>query len=293
MKKYIFLGISTLVIALSALMIQLQLFKPIEETITFFPLDQSVKYQGASTTLTLQKDKKNNQHRVDWKVSSKLDREAYLRQDLGLLFVNGRLKGKVGKWKQNTSKLFQEEVIHTGESAKYDAITFHYSELHGNGDRISSSQMMSDDMLYVIDSPFSPLSSFRVAKSIQDKEWKQVLDKSTANRLKKTLDKAAKINGVNVSNYIVVPLSEVRKYEDQPIRGFTQRETATILGKLWEGIYKNYYLGIKKSDGTVMDSLNSTMPQILISKDKTHILLVTQTQDGESIFLKQIIQGNR
>lgn len=293
MKKYIFFGISAFALALAALMIQIQIFKPIEETITFFPLDQSVQYKGVNTTLTLQKDKKNNEHGVDWRVNSKLDRQAYLRQDLGLLYVNGRLKGKVGKWKQDTDELFQEDSIHTGESAKYEAISFHYAELHGAGDKISSSQKMSEDMLYVIDSPFGPLRSFRVPKSKQEREWKQVLDQGTANILKKTMEKASKTHGFDVENYIAVPLFEVRRYEDQPIHGFTQKETAEILGKLWEGIYKNYFLGIKKSDGTAADPLNSTMPQILVSKDKTHILVVTQTRDGESIVLKQMLRGNR
>ncbi|HAQ06283.1 MAG TPA: hypothetical protein DCR24_01625 [Bacillus bacterium] len=292
MKKYLFFGISAFALVLSALMTQFQLFTPIEETITFFPLDESVQYKEASTTLTLLKDKKNNKHRVEWKLSSKLDRQAYLRQDLGLLYVNGRLKGKAGQWKQDTAKLFQEEIIHTGESAKYETISFHYAELHGAGDKISSSQIMSGDMLYVIDSPFSPLRSFRVPKSKQEREWAQVLDQGTSSLLNKTLEKASKIHSFDLANYTSVPLDEFIMYEDQPIRGFTQGETAEIIGKLWEGIYKNYYLGIKKSDGTAADPLNSTMPQILISKDKTHILLVTQTQDGESIILRQMLQGN-
>jgi hypothetical protein len=292
MKKYLFLGISTLAIAVSALVIQLQIVNPSEETITFFPIDESVRYKSASTTLTLEKNKKNNLHRIDWKESSLLDRDAYLRQDLGLLYVNGLLKGKVGKWEQDTADLSQEEIISTGESARYDAITFHYTELHGAGDKITSAQRMSDDMLYVIDSPFSPLHSFRIAKSKLEKEWKNVLDQSTVNRLNKSLNKAAKTYGIKTANYITIPLDEIRKYEDQPIRGFSQTETANILGKLWEGLYKNYYLGIKKSDGTVVDPIDSTMPLILVSKDKSHLLVVTQTKDGESIVLKQLLQGN-
>src|SRR5574342_984463 len=130
-KRFLFLGISAMAITASAMVFQLQLFKSVQETITFFPIDESVHYQTANTTLTLLKDKKNNQHQVDWKVNSALDREAYLRQDLGLLFINGLLKGKVATWEQDTSDLSQEDIISTGESGRYDAITFHYSELHG------------------------------------------------------------------------------------------------------------------------------------------------------------------
>lgn len=292
MKKYLFLGISALAIVVSALMIQLQNTNSTEETITFFPLNDAVKYKSASTSLTLQKDKKNNKHVVDWKVQSTLDQDAYLRQDMGLLFVNGLLKGKFAKWEQETADLEQQDFISRGESAKYDAITFHYSELHGDGDRITSSQRMSDDMLYVIDSPFSPLQSFSVAKSKQEKEWKKVLDQSVSNTLNKSLSKAEKTYQFKAVNYITVPLDTIRQYEDQPLKGFSQKETANILGKLWEGLYKNYYLGIKKSDGTVVDPIDSTMPMILVSKDKSHLLVVTQTASGESIVLKQLLQDS-
>jgi hypothetical protein len=292
MKKYLFLGISVLAIAVSALMIQLQNINSTEETITFFPLNGAVKYKSASTSLNLEKDKENNKHIVDWKVQSTLEQEAYLRQDMGLLFVNGLLKGKLAKWDQETAALEQQDYVSSGESAKYDAITFHYSELHGDGDRITSVQRMSDDMLYVIDSPFSPLQSFSVAKSNQEKEWKKVLDQSVRNRLNKSLQTSEKNYGFRAGDYIVVPLDTIRQYEDQPLRGFTQKETANIIGKLWEGLYKNYYLGIKKSDGTVVDPIDSTMPLILVSKDKSHLLVVTQTDAGESIVLKQLLQGS-
>ncbi|WLR56346.1 hypothetical protein LC048_05345 [Mesobacillus subterraneus] len=292
MKKYIFLGFSALAIAVSALMIQLQIVNSTEETITFFPLNESVQYKSASTSLTLQNGKNNGKHTIGWKMQSRLDQEAYLRQDLGLLFVNGLLKGKAAKWEQDTEDVYQEDFISNGESARYDAITFHYSELHGGGDIITSAQRMSDDMLYVIDSRFSPLQSFSVAKSKQEKEWKNVLDKSVRNRLNKSLSKAEKAYGFNALNYIALPLDTIRQYEDQPLNGFTQKETANIIGKLWEGIYKNYYLGIKKSDGTVVDPIDSTMPLILVSNDKSHLLVVTQTYSGESIVLKQLLQEN-
>ena len=291
-KKMIFISVSGLAILLSAFLLQLQLLKPALETITFFPIDESVQYRMANTTLTLLNTKQNNQHQVDWKLSSTLDREAYLRQDLGLLFVNGVLKGKTAKWEEDTANLTQEQIISTGESARYDGITFHYSELHGPNDIITSAQRMSEDMLYVIDSRFSPLRSFRTPKSNQEREWKKVLDKSMDNRIHKTLAKAAKTYQIDTNSYNIIPLNELRKYEDQPFPGFNQGETAVILGRLWEGLYKNYYLGIKKSDGTVVDPIDSTMPLILVSKDKSHLLVVTQTKDVESIVLKQLIQGN-
>lgn len=291
-KKMIFISVSGLAIVLSAFLLQLQLLKPALETITFFPIDESVQYRMANTTLTLLNKKQNNQHQVDWKLSSTLDRKAYLRQDLGLLFVNGVLEGKTAKWEENTANLTQEHILSKGESARYDAITFHYSELHGPNDIITSAQRMSEDMLYVIDSRFSPLRSFRAPKNNQEREWKQVLDKSTDNRINKTLAKAAKTFQIDTNSYIMIPLNELRKYEDQPFPGFNQGETAVILGRLWEGLYKNYYLGIKKSDGAAVDPLDSTMPLILVSKDKSHVLVVTQTKDGESIILKQLIRGN-
>jgi hypothetical protein len=292
MKKLWFLGISALAIAVSALIIQLQIVNTSTETITFFPLNDTVQYKSAGTALILQKDKKNNQHLVDWKVYSTLDQAAYLRQDMGLLFVNGLLKGKLAKWEQDTADLIQEEYISYGESARYDAITFHYAELHGDGDRITSAQRMSDNMIYVVDSPFSPLQSFTIAKSNQEQEWKKVLDQSVKNKLNQSLRRAENTFRFKASNYLVIPLDTIRRYEDQPFKGFTQKETASILGKLWEGLYKNYYLGIKKSDGTTVDPIDSTMPLILVSRDKSHLLVVTQTKAGVSIILKQLLQDS-
>ncbi|KIY22317.1 hypothetical protein [Mesobacillus subterraneus] len=287
MKKLSLLAVSALAIAISAIMIQFQNGNPSVETITFFPLNDAVKFKSASTSLSLFQDKKNNQHQVDWRVHSSLDREAYLRQDMGLLFVNGVLQKKFAKWEQDTADLSQEERISYRESARYDAISFHYAELHGDGNRITSAQRMSDDMIYVIDSPFSPLQSFTIAKSNQEKEWKKVLDQSVRNRLELSLKHAENTFRFKVSDYLSIPLDTIRRYEDQPFTGFTKQETANILGKLWEGLYKYYYLGIKKSDGTTIDPIGSTMPLILIAKDKSHLLVVTQTSTRESIILKQ------
>lgn len=292
LKSYLAIGTVVLTIASIAFALHFFYFKPALETITFFPLDQSAQYQSANTTLTLQKDHAGQKHRVDWSVSSVLDQDAYLRQDMALVFSNGRLKGKMAKWRQDTSLLTQKDVLSADESAKYEGITFHYSELHHSDDQITSTQRMSEDFLYVIHSPFSPLSSFRMPKSNLEREWQEVLDQSTENRLAKSLQKAIDIYGINEEDYMTVPLIGLRKFEDQPIDGFNQTETANLIGRLWEGLYKNYFQGIKKSDGTVEDPIDSTMPVILISKDKSHLLAVIQTKSGESIILKQLLQGS-
>ena len=52
---------------------------------------------------------------VEWKLESILDRKAYLRQDVGLLYSNGRLVAKQGNWKQNTPSLIQERQVVVGK----------------------------------------------------------------------------------------------------------------------------------------------------------------------------------
>lgn len=286
MKKMLIVWFSAAAVLTAFLIGRFNIFDSARETIIFFPIDESVSFKSSGTTLSLGKE---NDHSIDWKTEAKLDRKAYLRQDLALLYTNGLLKGKMGKWRQNTADLIQKETIKGNESSKVDAITFHYAELHQPGDTITSAQTMSNDSLYIIDSAFTPLSAFRVAKSSEEIEWKKVLHRNVRNKQKTSLQNAQKTHGVNLAEYSIIPLNELKRFREEPLPGFSRMESAEIIGRLWEGIYKNYFLGIRKSDGTVVEPNDSTMPLILISRDKTHLLVITETKDGESVLLKQLI----
>ncbi len=259
-----------------------------EESFTYFPADQNAYFQTAETSLTLM-EKSNEGYTILWRTSSVLDRKAYLRQDISFLFGNGLLIDSMGKeWKQKTDKINMVKKIVQNESANFKTISFHHGEIHSN-DTITSSQKITHDELYVLDSKFSTLHSFLQATSNEEKEWKSVIDNLIQQRLKASLENAQKTSGLNPALYNIFPLTDIYQYEERPLQGFNAQETKEIIGRLWEGIYKNYFLGVQKKDGTIADPRGSTLPLILVSKDKSHLLVISQLLNGEVVSLRQQI----
>ncbi|MFE8702474.1 hypothetical protein ACFYKX_17900 [Cytobacillus sp. FJAT-54145] len=259
-----------------------------KESITFFPIDPSIKYKSSYSTLTLNERKKLGEFSLQWRVGSTLDRDAYLRQDISFLYVNGRLKGKMGEWEENTDQLVQESEISGKESSRFETITFHHSEIHTNNeDGIFSAQNISTDKLYIIDSSFSPLQSFRIPVSKEEQEWKEILDQITNQQLDYSWSKSLQALSLNKQDYFIFPLTDINRFQDKSIPGLTEIETKELVGNLWEGLYKNYFLGIKKRDGTVTEPIDSTIPLIMISNDQSHLLVLIETSSGDSILLRQ------
>jgi hypothetical protein len=284
MKKiYLLLGLS-IIITFTAFFYQSKNPK-VQESITFFPIDPSVTYKIAQTSLQLI-DKKI----LVWKIDSTLDRNAYLRQDAGFLYSNGRLKDKLSGWKQNTKRMEQEKRIESNENALFEAITFHHAELHERGGKIFSSQAMSADHLYVINSGTNTQSSFRIPATKEQSEWKLKLDEQTERMLQYSWNKGVRHFSIHLSDYQAFPLNRFNNQAKKGFSGFTKDETDRIVGNLWEGLYKNYLYGIKKADGTTVDSIGSTLPLILLANNKTHLLVLTETQNGEPIILRQMIE---
>jgi hypothetical protein len=257
---------------------------PAQESITFFPIDPKVNFLKAETILSPLNKPGNI---ILWTIRSTLDQKAYLRQDAGLLFSNGRLASKLSEWKQNTAVSIQDSQVSTEKSTLLQAITFHHAELHGKGKQISSSQAMSSDQLYVVHS--NPIKTFRQPSSKDDEQWKKRLDSETERMLQLSWNKGIRHFSIPLKNYEALPLSQFHEKAKNTLPGFNNTETARIVGNLWEGLYKNYILGIKKTDGTIVSPLGSTIPLILLANDKTHLLVLTETGKGEPILLRQII----
>jgi hypothetical protein len=263
--------------------------RPARESIMFFPIDPTVQFTQAKTELSLRPKKNNDRYMIDWRVTSNLDRPAYLRQDISLLFANGRLLGTQSKWKENGQMLMQEQTLEQKDSRLLQAISYHQGELHNNND-IRSSQKMSGDRLYVIDSPLLPLQSFHTPRSLSEKEWEQTLNKTTKALLEYTTKKASEHFSLQKEQYYHLYLPELIAYNEQPFMDLTLEQTERMIGNLWEGLYKNYFLGIKKRNGTTVSPIGSTIPLILISKDYRYLLVITETADGEPIQLIQLLQ---
>jgi hypothetical protein len=281
-SKYLLLGLLVIVIT-TALYYQSESPK-VQESITFFPIDSSVTYKTTQTSLKLI-DKKS----LVWKIVSTLDRNAYLRQDAGLLYSNGRLIDRLSAWKQNNKSIEQEKQIVSKENALYEAITFHHAELHEKGGKIFSSQAMSSDQMYIIHIGPNNQYSFRTPASKFQTEWKQKLDEKTERMLQYSWNKGIRHFSIDLNEYQAFPLNYFNNRSKKGFPGFSKAETDQIVGNLWEGLYKNYLLGIKKADGTIADPFGSTLPLILIANNKTHLLVLTETANGEPILLRQMI----
>lgn len=289
MRKHIIILAAALAISVSPFLFR-ELTPDTRESIIFFPLHPEIAYSKAGTELKLLDSSGNNGFTLEWRISSVLEQQAYLRQDIGLVYKNGRLVGKLGKWEQDKAELVQEKRLDERESAVFSAVAFHYSEIHTEGEEIYSSQEITGDRLYVVDSSFSRLSSFRVPHSGEEKEWKFTLDRLTGELIEKALIRALETNSLQREDYEAIFLTDLPEYKTKPFPGFTQKESEIIKGKLWEGIYKNYFLGIKRGDGIMVAPEGSTIPVILLSKQKEELLLVTETKSGEPVMLRQVLR---
>ncbi|OAT74516.1 MULTISPECIES: hypothetical protein [Parageobacillus] len=284
MKKLVLIAALLLIISLFSFFIH----RPTKEAIIFFPINPRVTFSEAKTTLQLQSQKRDGKYSLLWSTSSALDRNAYLRQDISLLFADGRLVDRLSKWKSNSQTLTQEKIVTARDSHFFQAISFHYGELHEE-ETITSSQTMTSDYLYVIDSPYSPLSSFHRAATQDEKEWQNVLNKTTTEFLRHTSESLLSHFSIQNQRYYSLYLPDLIVYNEQPLPDLSMEKTQEIIGKLWEGLYKSYFLGIKKEDGSILSPIGSTTPLILVSKDYSHLLVLTETKDGEKIRLIQQI----
>lgn len=55
-------------------------------------------------------------------------------------------------------------------------------------------------------------------------------------------------NILPADDYYHLYLPELVQYNEQPFMDLTTNETEMMIGNLWEGLYKNYFLGIKKTE---------------------------------------------
>ena len=256
----------------------------VEETIIYFPIDSSLQFEHASTHLVA-KETGKGAYSLTWKVHSSLDQTAYLRQDVSLLYKNGKLEATLKNWKQNRQELSQSDKFKEKESGRYDAITFHYAELHPSDTIFTSAQQLSKDKLYAISTP--DFQSFHNPLSEEQKEWKHVLDSVTKNITQNSLQKAKEHFHIDPDQYKMISLTDLPTRKNQWLSSFPSFQREEIVGKLWEGLYKNYVISIKKEDGTTLSPQGSTIPLLLVAKDKREVLVLFSSKDGTPYLLRQ------
>ncbi|KGX90865.1 hypothetical protein N781_05695 [Pontibacillus halophilus JSM 076056 = DSM 19796] len=253
--------------------------------VKYFPLDDSKGFQSVETKLSLLQESDEDEYEILWETRSELEDPVYLRQDVTLLYVDGRLKGLLSKWKENGQNIFQETTIHGEDSSHFQAITFHHGELHYPDDVIKSIQQMSSAELYVIDSPHTPLESFQDPDDSNQKEWKGTLDHATNQQLQYSWAQLLQHYGIDRNLYEEVPLTQLNNYMTKPFPNLTIEQTQQVLGQLWEGLYRNYVLNVNDNNENL--SLKSLVPLILLDKKGTHLIVVYEDAKGNKQRLLQ------
>lgn len=231
--------------------------------------------------------KDDDEHIFEWDVTSITDKEIFLRQDISLLFSDGKLIDSLSEWEDRSQKLAQYKKVNGEDSSHYQAISLHYGEIHLGNEQIRSTQKMTSDHLYVIDSEFTTLFSFEVAQSEEEKEWQEILDKVKNQHLEFSWNQLIDFYHIDVSKYKTYSLIDLATFDTVALSGLTKTNTKEVVGSLWEDLYKNYFLGLKTREGKVIEPIGSTMPLILIAKDYSHHIILIHAEDGTSFMFKQ------
>ncbi|TCT26969.1 hypothetical protein EDD68_101329 [Melghiribacillus thermohalophilus] len=260
-----------------------------QQTIKFFPLDDQIQFKTAETHLSLFTEMDEDTYKVLWKVNSRVDQPIYLRQDVSLLFVDGKLKGIMNQWKEEESLLQQKAVIREEDSSYLEAISFHHGEIHYPDDIIKSVQNLSHTDMYVIDSPHSPLESFSEPENERHREWKQTMDHTISQQLMYFWKQLIEHYDISLKDYTPIPLTNLWKYENRPFPGLTQPQTNQVMGQLWEGLYKNYITGIRDENQSLLKPLDTYVPLILIHKDGKQLMVLFEDGLGNKQRLLQRI----
>ncbi|RFU65702.1 hypothetical protein [Peribacillus glennii] len=284
MKIQIKHGLLAVLIIITAVVYFLYL-KPVRETIIFFPLDPSLQFDIASTALETKQG--NGSYSISWSELSVLNTQAYLRQDISLLYKNGKLVSVLKDWKQNSQSITQAERLPIEESSMFQAVTFHYAEVHPSESEIYSAQSLTGDQLYVIRSPYSTFQSFKHPTSAEQKEWKLVLDQTANSVITESLNQAVSAFAIDRNRYSVAALTDLKSKQGNLLTGYTESKQNEIIGKLWEGLYRNYVLGIKHDNGNELSPLGSSVPLLLVAQDKKELLVVFSASDGSPVMLRQ------
>ncbi|QOY36130.1 hypothetical protein AWH56_000040 [Anaerobacillus isosaccharinicus] len=253
----------------------------VQETIANYPIDEKKKFKQVKTTLQLIDQHDEDEYTMEWKTSSEINEKMYIAHDISLLFEDGRLKETLSQTKENSQKLTQTAKISGEDSGHFETITFHYGQFHYPNDVTKSVQSMSYDQMYILDSPLSPIEFFKSPQTPSEKEGKRVLDTIINQNLQYTWEELIDYFQVKAENYHSVPLTNLYEYNNTSLPNLTIEDTKEMIALTWSSIYKYYFLGIEKHDGTILSPVGSSIPLILYHNTYSHIIIVFTNKDGE------------
>lgn len=251
-------------------------------TITYFPINNNVSFDTATTTLSIDEKKSST---LNWQSLSKSNTPIYLRQDVSLLFEDGKLKGVLSKWDQHTEKIRLKRQLPIRQQSLYEAISLHYGEVHHENNDINSVYYMSGDLIYVDQMNDMKQQFFKQPKTTNEKKTKRSWDQSIKGELTEHWNELMTHYNIDKNEYMMEPLTGLQKYNEQTLPNVSKRNTAKIIGQLWEGIYKNYVIPITTED-IKEEQYDHYMPIILFAKDNTHLIVLYELNGKKQMLLQ-------
>ncbi|MFZ3580334.1 hypothetical protein [Virgibacillus sp. DJP39] len=245
-------------------------------SISYFPLDEETGFAEADTNLKMKILNNRGKYIISWNTFSKSEKSLYLRQDISLLFKNGKLLGALSKWHENVKNINLNERVKSKGTGYFQSISYHHGEIHHSEDSIKSIQKMTYDNLYVIEDRLSPVRSFDTLKTKKNKALEQQLNNEIKGTLLNYWDRIFDHYRIKKKNYLIVPLTELNRYNNSPLPTLSQSKTNQIIGQLWEGVYKNYLVPITSASGQVA----SQIPIVLFGKDNKHLIVLFEINEN-------------
>lgn len=275
------LNITILLIALTTIIVlYVHKLKSID-TLTYFPPDDHVTFTKATTHLAIDKNGKLN-----WSILSESEQPVYLRQDISVVYENGRFKGVLNKWEQQTSTINERKEITPVGNKFYDSISFHHGEIQYDDQKITSIQKLSHDYLYVDTLNKEQNNSFKQPRTPIEKKLKNELDQANRYHLTLYWSELIQYFNINEQDYLFAPLTSLTSFTTKPLPSLSQKQTNRVLGQLWEGLYKNYIIPLMNKKN---HDVPHFMPLILFAKDGSHLYVLFEL-NGEKMILKQLTE---
>jgi len=249
------------------------------ETIQFFPINKRVSFVDLGSDLQIHS--RGNEYLITADSWSKTSERSYLRQDLNLLFQNGNLINIDYPWKQQSDWITSRLEAPLREESKYTLLSYHHAEIHED-DIITSQQAVTTDNLYVI-SFQNRWEAFKTPSNARQKEQLVKLTELISKERESLLDKAVKELNINKDNYDVYDLDKFSLGKERP-NSIPAEKWERVLGGLWEGLYRSFVIRYTNDD----IYYSPPMPWILVDKNGTHLLVISQRSNGS--FEKLILE---
>jgi hypothetical protein len=257
--------------------------------LAYFPRDEGVDFLDSKTNVSMVDQVDSDEYKIDWTFQSDLERRTYLRQDLSLLFEDGRLIDKQAERQENARKVYYGKKILCEDSGHFQAISVHHAEIHKANGKITSRLTMSYDQLYVTVSPVNPIASFKIPQTEEENEWKNILDHATREQLHYAWDDLIKAYHIQPKDYYQFPLPYLHVFSQNTLPGLSERETEMAVARLWNELYNHYFLGLHTSDDETVTPIGSTVPLVLLDKNGEEFIVLIKAANGQNVKIVQPI----